>query len=38
MNNELVDRIRDSKLETSIERLITLIVRLIIEEHKGNKI
>ncbi len=37
MNNELVEGICNAQIDTSIERLIGLLVRLIIEEHKGNK-
>ena len=37
MNNELVEGIYDTQLETSVERLIGLLVRLIIEEHKEKE-
>jgi len=37
MNNDLVEGLCIAKIDASIERLIKLLVRLIIEEHKGNR-
>lgn len=36
MNNELVEGIYNTQIEASVEPLIGLIVRLIIEEYKGR--
>jgi hypothetical protein len=38
MNNELVEGVCNAKIETNTERLIKLLVRLIIEEHKRSKL
>jgi len=37
MNNNLVEEISSAKIDESIERLITLLVRLIIEDIKTSE-